>query len=249
MSDLYTVYLPRTARRLGAETIGLSLRQRRAWYAEEPPATPAPQTPAPDANKPSSSGVSDSDGEEIPDWVMKDPKAAYAALQKVRREAEDHRKSVRELTKRVNDFEAAKKQQEDAELDSQNLWEEKAQKMQKERDDLAAQLKLERLNSLRSRVGVEFKLPAKLTARLQGETEDEIRADAEALAKDLGLDKAPETPAPQQPPPKTPPTGGRQQTTAVAPGGQPAGETDEQRRARLYKRGAVNSPVFRKPDE
>lgn len=249
MSDLYIVYLPRTARRLGTETIGLSLRQRRAWYADEPPATPAPQTPAPDANKPSSSGVSDSDGEEIPDWVMKDPKAAYAALQKVRREAETHRLSSRELQKKVDEFQAAKKKQEEDELAEQNLWQEAAEKAKKERDEALDQLKQEKLNSLRTRVGTEFKLPAKLTARLQGTTEDEIRADAEALAKDLGLDKAAETPAPTQPPPKTPPTGGRQQTTAVAPGGQPAGETDEQRRARLYKRGAINSPVFRKPDE
>lgn len=50
---------------------------------------------------------------------------------------------------------------------------------QKERDALCA------------RVGAEYKLPPNLISRLKGETEEEIKADAEALQKDIAPPAAP----------------------------------------------------------
>jgi hypothetical protein len=61
-------------------------------------------------------------------------------------------------------------------------------------------------------------LPAALATRLQGATPEELEADAKALAETL--------PKPQ---PKTPPT-----VPATNPGQANTGETDAQRRARLY---------------
>ena len=68
-------------------------------------------------------------------------------------------------------------------------------------------------------------LPVELAARLQGNTEDELKADAEALKALI-----PQTAKPLP--------GGTRQTTTPVPDGLPAGETDAQRRKRLLGGGA-----------
>lgn len=213
----------------------INLSQRRAWFetSNPPPAESKPQTPAPVAND---AGVS---GSEKPETFDR------AYVEELRKENATWRKQTREMEKRLEAIESEKKQSADAELASQQKFKELAEQRERDLAALKSQLETERLTNLRTRIGVELKLPVLLAMRLQGTTEDDIRADAESLVKELGLNKSIEPPPAQnQQAPAQNPAG--RQTTAVAPGGPPATETDEQRRARLYKRGASNSPLFNK---
>lgn len=196
---------------------------------------PQPQTPA---SEPKASDAGDS-GLEKQDAFSRE------YVQELRAENAQRRKEARELQKRLEELESTRKQVEEKELVENQKWQQLAEKREKELAELKAALETERINNMRVRIGSEFKLPAKLQARLQGNTEDEIRADAKSLAEELGLDKPPaETPKADAKPNTAPELPARSQTTAIAPDGQPLGETDEQRRARLYKRGATNSPLF-----
>lgn len=196
---------------------------------------PQPQTPAPE---PKASDAGDS-------GLEKQEAFSREYVQELRAENAQRRKEARELQKRLEELESTRKQVEEKELVENQKWQQLAEKREKELAELKAALETERINNMRVRIGSEFKLPAKLQARLQGNTEDEIRADAKSLAEELGLDKPPaETPKADAKPTTAPELPARSQTTAIAPDGQPLGETDEQRRARLYKRGATNSPLF-----
>ncbi len=253
-----------TARRNTAQR-GDSLRLRRTWYAGEffsgdgsatpvpgqtpapatgqtpaqgqqpaAPATPATPTPEPDKGK-------DKD-EVIPDWA-KDPAKAYEEIRKLRSENATHRQTAREAQAEKERLEADKAKADEKKLADEKEFEKLAQKATKERDDALAELARERLSGLKLRIGTEFKLPGKLIERLQGATEEDLRKDAEALVKDLGLDKQTETPAtPNQPADPA----RRQTTTTVAPGGQTVGETDAEHLARL-KQPYQKSPLFEPP--
>lgn len=59
-------------------------------------------------------------------------------------------------------------------------------------DKAAAELEAERLTSLKNRIGAKHKLPQALINRLIGATEDEIEADAKAVAKEIGVREAPD---------------------------------------------------------
>ena len=230
----------------------INLSQRRTWFADEPPAQPAadkitPEQPA--ADKPATADANASKAATpTPDWVKANPDKAYEELQKVRNEAASNRVEATELKKRLDAIEADQRKQADEkkkanekELADQNRFKELADQREKELNDMRAQVEAAKLDSLRTRVGMEFKLPVSIISRLKGSTEDELKADAAVLVKDLGLDKQAE-PTPQQ-------KKGGTQTTAVAPGGPPAGETDAERRARLYKQGAQATPLFTKQDK
>ena len=231
----------------------INLSQRRMWFADEPaPAQPAadkitPEQPA--ADKPATADANASKAATpTPDWVKANPDKAYEELQKVRNEAASNRVEATELKKRLDAIEADQRKQADEkkkanekELADQNRFKELADQREKELNDMRAQVEAAKLDSLRTRVGMEFKLPVSIISRLKGSTEDELKADAAALVKDLGLDKQAE-PTPQQ-------KKGGTQTTAVAPGGSAAGETDSERRARLYKQGAQATPLFQKTDK
>lgn len=62
--------------------------------------------------------------------------------------------------------------------------------MQKQLASEQVQAAAGRLNTIRARVAAEIGLPAQLEERLNGETEAELRRDAEALAGLLGIKKA-----------------------------------------------------------
>lgn len=86
------------------------------------------------------------------------------------------------------------------ELEAANLTElEKAQKAAADaeaaRAELEAQIRSRDVELLRQRVGAEVGLPVELVARLQGEDEESIRADAKALAAVI--------PEPRKPVPNT----------------------------------------------
>lgn len=56
------------------------------------------------------------------------------------------------------------------------------------REQMQAEIEAERLTSLRLRVGQEFGLPVELATRLTGNTEEDIRADAEKLQALIKVD-------------------------------------------------------------
>lgn len=170
-----------------------------------------------------------------------------AYVKELRTEAAKYRKEKQETERRLAELEAASKQQEEKKLTEQQEWQKLAEKRAAELEAMKAELANERLNFLRTAIGTEFKLPPVIARRLTGSTEDELRADAKAIAAEMKLDQpATEPPKPEAAPAPTanPFTPARSQVTAPTPGGQVVGETDEQRRARLYQRGAVNSPLF-----
>jgi hypothetical protein len=195
------------------------LTARRVWYADDagqppvetpvgqPPADPTPPPPAPTNDAP-----------DVPEWV-KDPAKAYAEIQKLRGgEAE-----ARQTKKRLAELEAQAKTAEDQRLADQQKWQELAEKRERELAQVREQAKAAELTALRLRISTELGLPPALAERLKGETEDDLRADAEALKALL--------PAPVQ---QQPPAPGARPTTSAVPGGPPARETDDQRRARLF---------------
>ena len=97
--------------------------------------------------------------------------------------------TAKQLQARLAKFEADQKKAEESTLKEQQKWEQ----LFKERD---AELSKERTNNLRMKVALEKKLPAKLIDRLQGATEEELAADADAL---LSLMAPAATEAPRAP--------------------------------------------------
>lgn len=214
-----------------------SLAKRRTWHADEPNATDDKATPAPDDK---AGAVDSSDKPKVFD---------EAYVKELRAENADWRKKTRDLEKRMADFEDSQNKAKEAKLKEEQKWQELAETRQKELEKIQSDLQTERMNNLRTRVGMELNLPPALVARLQGATEDEIRADATTLAKELGFDK-PKTEAPPANAPApdataaTPQQPARSQTTTTAvPGGQPVTRTDTDRHKEYYG-GARSSPIF-----
>ena len=56
-------------------------------------------------------------------------------------------------------------------------------------DDLKAQVQNYESSSLKTKVALEIGLPYQMASRLSGSTEEEIRSDAEAMAKLIGSQK------------------------------------------------------------
>lgn len=243
MSELHR-YL--TAVRRAGHEAATDLRKRRVWYADEPP-TPTPATPPPPATsapEPQPSGADDSgEGDALPSWV-KDPAKAYEEIQKLRKENEDKRKSAREAQQRLDKLESERQQREEDKLKEEKKFEDLANSYKAKYEQVLADLATQQLNTLKLQIGTDFKLTPKLISRLQGTTEDELRADAAEIAKELGLDK--QQSDQQQQPPQAQNTQARsQQTTTAVPGGQPVGRTDTERNSEYF--GSSNtSPMFQK---
>lgn len=105
-------------------------------------------------------------------------KAALAAERKAKRDAE---KALTDALARLKDYEDRDKSDADKLTERASSAETRADTAERE--------------LLRLRVAVETKLPANLAERLQGTTEDELRADAAELLK-LVAPSTPEPPAP-----------------------------------------------------
>lgn len=237
-----------------AERINLALR--RSWFTDNPtpPATPPAgdadksKTPAPAGDKPNDAAVSDS---TKPDSFSRD------YVEELRKENAKHRTAAREAQEKLDKIEADKKKAADKELADQNNYKALADQRENELKEERLKFQQERVTLLKGNIAgrYESRLPksdkpeidpvAEFAKRLQGTTEEEIKADAERLIALFGIKPATETATPQTP--ANPQA--RRQTTAVAPGGQPAGETDAERRARLYKQGAQNTPLFKRPTD
>jgi hypothetical protein len=113
--------------------------------------------------------------------------------------------------KKLEAFEQAEQERKQAELSELEKAQQKAAQLETELTTL-------RLNELRRQAAKAAGIPADLAERLRGATLEDLQADAEELAKLL-----PKT--------KTPPP-----VPATNPGQANTGETDEQRRARIYGR-------------
>lgn len=198
--------MPKKIRTAGrTKNAGLSLVMRRRWFAEGEENPPTTDPPAPE-------------GDKLPDWV-KDPAKAYDEIKKVRDEAATHRKKLRELetaeAKRQADAKAAEEQKLKEQGELQKLLEQRDKELAETRAKAA---EAERKN-LQVKAANAAGIPLELAPRLQGATEEELLADAQALKNVFDT--------------QTKSPGGQKNTRGVAPSGSGVGETDEQRRARL----------------
>lgn len=105
---------------------------------------------------------------------------------------EARRAVMNDLAEKYGDLDELKQAREELEKRRQAEMSE-VEKLQAERQKLLDQLsakeqeaKAATLTALRLKVGQALGLPPTLASRLQGETEEDIQADAEAVMKDLG---------------------------------------------------------------
>lgn len=205
----------RVTRRLNSEA-HINLRNVRRWYADEPQ----------DAGGDSDAGGAQNQRSE---WFNGLPKEAQDEIKRLREESKQHRLTARELEKRLKDFDAKAKAADDEKLVANQEGMKLAEKYKAEAEAARTELAKLQLTALRERIARKNGLPDELAARLRGETEDEINADAVELAKHI---------KPADDKGKKPGSS----LTAI-PGGSPSQETHAQAKARIYGRG--NTDIFR----
>lgn len=163
---------------------------------QQPPTTPEPaETPAP--------------ADDFPDWA-KDPAKVLAMVKELREENAKWRKEKKAVEESASKAETQRLTEQG---EFKRLYEEASTQLQQLRDELKAS----QVVALRAKVASELGIPPQLAERLQGESEEELRLDAEKLK--AVIPAASGTP---------------KQMTVGVPGGRPAAETDAQRRARLF---------------
>jgi len=135
-----------------------------------------------------------------------DQARAMALIHKLR----DENREFGKVQKRLEAFEQAEQERKQAEMTELEKANQKAAQLE-------AELRTLRLKELQRKAAREAGLPLDLAERLQGETLDDLQADAAELAK--VIPKSTKTPPPV--PPTNPGPAAR------------GGETDDQRRARL----------------
>lgn len=129
-----------------------------------------------------------------------------AALKKANAEAAKYRKTAEQI-------EQERKAKEEAEMTA-------LEKANKRAADLEAQIKQMERSRMQSEIAAKVGLPAKLANRLQGETPEEMEADARAILEDLPKPQEAHKPGPG---------------LIVNPGvNGKTGETDAERRKRLF---------------
>lgn len=145
--------------------------------------------------------------QEAPAEEAFDRARAMELIDKLRRENRDLEKA----RKRLDALEKAEQERKQSEMSE-------LEKAQQRLAQVEAEANALKLKDLQRQAAEKAGLPAALASRLQGATLEELELDATALAETL--------PKPQ---PKTPPP-----IPAANPGNAQQGETDAQRRARLY---------------
>jgi len=116
-----------------------------------------------------------------------------AAAQPAKQAEPDYKAERERLTKERDAYKAREEQRENA-----NLTE--TERLKVERDQMKAQLEKTRLGSLKEQIAREQGLPPGFGARLQGSDEHAIRADAEAIKREIPVKRndGREAPAPTQ---------------------------------------------------
>ena len=154
---------------------------------------------------------------EMPANLAAELEQARAALKLANREAAERRKKLEAYEKAEQDKAAAEMTE--------------AQKLAKQLEEATNRLKAMEQNEIRRKVASKHNLPEALALRLQGATEEEMEADAKALAEIL------HKPQPKQP--------GPQPGNPGANGQQP--ETDMQKKQRLFGHNIdIFSPEYQK---
>lgn len=137
-----------------------------------------------------------------------DKERAMETIKKLREIEKQYKKEKQELER----LKADEQKRKEAEMTE-------AEKVKARADELEAELKRERVKGMRLQVVSKYNLPDTLANRLQGETMEELEADAEQLAKLIPAKK--ETP--------------KLNATDLADGKR--GETDTEKRNRIYRKG------------
>lgn len=139
----------------------------------------------------------------------------------LRAEAKQNRLASKELAQRVAELETKLAAGGDT-----TALEERLKALEAEREAERERAKAAEAKALRLEIGVEFALPPELADVLKGETAEELRAHAEKLKPYVAAQE---------------PDGIRRRPSSTpVPGGSPAGETDAQRRERLFGKGGSN---------
>lgn len=211
--------------KLRKHTNGLSLLKRRTWYADAPAddsADDAQDAPAPKAER--KGDLSTAPTEDL-----------LAEIKALRKENADRRKKASELEAWKSEQDAKVNKEQDAALLAEKKYQELLTKREQELATIQGELARERTTNLKMKIGVELKVPAPLISRLQGDTEEALREDAQALIESLGLNQQPAVDS------KTQKTPARSQTTTTVPDGQPPADSPEARREARKNR---TSPIF-----
>lgn len=155
---------------------------------------------------------------QLPEWVQ-DPEKAFAEIKKLRSENANWRNELRELQSWRDQQETQKREAQEAEMREQNQFKELLEQRERELSELKAQIAQQQAQQLRASIVSEFGLPEALADRLRGESEEELRKDAEALR---GIMAPPQQTPAQQTPQQTAPQRPLWQPTATTPvpGGQ-----------------------------
>lgn len=161
-----------------------------------------------------------------------EPQAPASKTGEAKTYNEDYVKDLREEAKR-NRLESkelrAKVEQLTAQFEKIGNPQELAERLQKieaERETERDRAKAAEAKALRLEIGAEFALPPELADVLKGETAEELRAHAEKLKPYVAASE---------------PDGLRRRPSSLpVPGGAPAGETDAQKRERLFGKGGNN---------
>jgi len=141
-----------------------------------------------------------------------DKERAMATIQKQREAEREALKKLEAAQKKLEQFEEAERKRKEAQMSE-------TEKLQAQLAEREAELKRLQLQQLQYQAAKEAGLPDDFAPRLKGETLEELRADAEALAKVL----------PKPTAPKISPT---------QPGSAKQGESEAQQRARVYGWGS-----------
>jgi hypothetical protein len=201
----------------------INLRQLRRWFDETPGASAnGGDKPADKAtDKPADKAKADAGADK---WIDSLPPEAQSEIKKLRNEAKKARLQLREYEKTKQETETQKKAEEEKKLVDSKDYDKLYAKEKAEKEQLAADLKAERLERLRERIARKYDLPDELAARLRGDTEEDIEDDAKTLQKIVAPD-------------------GKKKgsTTTAVPGGKPSELTYADRKAKKYGGRSSNS--------
>lgn len=104
------------------------------------------------------------------------PEQALAELEATRKALKDANREAAERRKKLEAYEKAEAEKAAAELSE-------TERLKKQLEDTAAKLRAVEIANLKQRTAAAAGLPPELADRLQGETEDDLKADAAALVK------------------------------------------------------------------
>jgi len=146
--------------------------------------------------------------EKVVDTTPETIESLKAQLEAEKRKAQNKTEEADRIHKKLSKFEEEELKRQEAAMSD-------LEKAQKKAADLEAENKRLKVDSLKQSVAAKIGLPESLALRLQGETKEEIEADAKEILETLPKKSAPQIDA-------TNPNGGTQRT-----------ETDAERRKRL----------------